>query len=145
MIVQDIVQQTQATIGRGSAAASIVSYCLFITQVDPLRYTLQFERFIHPEREDMPDIDVDFPWDERDDILNYVFDKYGKEQTAMVSSQVFLKPRSAIRETGKVHGLSNEEIKSITRRIGWYTSRRDLEHWVRTDPVSYTHLRAHET
>ena len=134
LIVQDIVQQTRATIGRGSAAASIVSYCLFITQVDPLRYTLQFERFIHPEREDMPDIDVDFPWDERDDILNYVFDKYGKEQTAMVSSQVFLKPRSAIRETGKVHGLSNEEIKSITRRIGWYTSRRDLEHWVRTDP-----------
>ena len=134
LIVQDIVQQTRATIGRGSAAASIVSYCLFITQVDPLRYTLQFERFIHPEREDMPDIDVDFPWDERDDVLNYVFNKYGKERTAMVSSQVFLKPRSAIWEVGKVHGLSNEEIKSITKRIGWYASRRDLEHWVRTDP-----------
>jgi error-prone DNA polymerase len=111
-----------------------VSYCLFITQVDPLRYTLQFERFIHPEREDMPDIDVDFPWDERDDVLNYVFNKYGRERTAMVSSQVFLKPRSAIWEVGKVHGLSNEEIKSITKRIGWYASRRDLEHWVRTDP-----------
>ena len=134
LIVQDIVKQTRATIGRGSAAASIVSYCLFITQVDPLRYTLQFERFIHPERENMPDIDVDFPWDERDDVLDYVFKKYGKERTAMVSSQVFLKPRSAIREVGKVHGLSNEEIKSITKRIGWYASRRDLEHWVRTDP-----------
>ena len=133
LIVQDIVTQTRATIGRGSAAASIVSYCLFITQVDPLRYTLQFERFIHPEREDMPDIDVDFPWDERDDILDYVFKKYGNERTAMVSSQIFLKPRSAIREVGKVHGLSNEEIKSITKRIGWYASRRDLEHWVRTD------------
>ena len=82
----------------------------------------------------MPDIDVDFPWDERDDILAYVFKKYGNERTAMVSSQVFLKPRSAIREVGKVHGLSNEEIKSITKRIGWYVSRRDLEHWVRTDP-----------
>ena len=134
LIVQDIVTQTRATIGRGSAAASIVSYCLFITQVDPLRYKLQFERFIHPEREDMPDIDVDFPWDERDGILDYVFKKYGNERTAMVSSQIFLKPRSAIREVGKVHGLSNEEIKSITKRIGWYTSRRDLEHWVRTDP-----------
>ena len=134
LIVQDIVTQTRATIGRGSAAASIVSYCLFITQVDPLRYKLQFERFIHPEREDMPDIDVDFPWDERDGILDYVFKKYGNERTAMVSSQVFLKPRSAIREVGKVHGLSNEEIKSIPKRIGWYTSRRDLEHWVRTDP-----------
>ena len=134
LIVQDIVQQTRATIGRGSAAASVVSYCLFITQVDPLRYKLHFERFIHPERENMPDIDVDFPWDERDDILAYVFKKYGNERTAMVSSQVFLKPRSAIREVGKVHGLSNEEIKSITKRIGWYVSRRDLEHWVRTDP-----------
>lgn len=134
LIVQDIVQQTRSTIGRGSAAASIVSYCLFITQVDPLKYTLQFERFIHPEREDMPDIDVDFPWDERDDILEYVFKKYGNKHTAMVSSQVFLKPRSAVREVGKVYGLSNEEIKSITKRIGWYASRRDLEKWVKTDP-----------
>lgn len=134
LIVQDIVEQTCATIGRGSAAASIVSYCLFITQVDPLLYTLQFERFIHPERENMPDIDVDFPWDERDNILDYVFEKYGNERTAMVSSQVLLKPRSAIREVGKVHGLSNDEIKSITKRIGWYDSRRDLEHWMRTDP-----------
>ena len=134
LIVQDIVEQTRATIGRGSAAASIVSYCLFITQVDPLLYTLQFERFIHPERENMPDIDVDFPWDERDNILDYVFEKYGNNRTAMVSSQVLLKPRSAIREVGKVHGLSNDEIKSITKRIGWYDSRRDLEHWMRTDP-----------
>ena len=134
LIVQDIVEQTRATIGRGSAAASIVSYCLFITQVDPLRHSLQFERFIHPERENMPDIDVDFPWDERASILEYVFKKYGNTRTAMVSSQVFLKPRSAIREVGKVHGLSNEEIKSISKRIGWYASRRDLVHWVRTDP-----------
>jgi len=134
LIVQDIVQQTRSTIGRGSAAASIISYCLFITQVDPLKYALQFERFIHPEREDMPDIDVDFPWDERDDILAYVFEKYGNKHTAMVSSQVFLKPRSAVREVGKVYGLSNEEIKSITKRIGWYASRRDLEKWVKTDP-----------
>ena len=134
LIVQDVVEQTRATIGRGSAAASIVSYCLFITQVDPLQHSLQFERFIHPERENMPDIDVDFPWDERASILEYVFKKYGNSRTAMVSSQVFLKPRSAIREVGKVYGLSNEEIKSITKRIGWYTSRRDLEHWVRTDP-----------
>ena len=133
LIVQDIVQQTRATIGRGSAAASVVSYCLFITQVDPLRYTLNFERFIHPERNDMPDIDVDFPWDERDDILTYVFNKYGNQRTAMVSSQVFLKHRSAIREVGKVHGLSNEEIKSITKRISWYKSRTDLDDWVNSD------------
>ena len=68
-----------------------MSYCLFITQVDPLKYTLQFERFIHPERKDMPDIDIDFPWDERDDILDYVFRKYGKERTAVRSFPYFLK------------------------------------------------------
>ena len=134
LIVHDIVKQTNATIGRGSGAASIVSYCLFITQVDPIRYTLQFERFIHPEREDMPDIDVDFPWDERDDILEYIFNKYGQERSAMVSNQVFLRTRSAIREVAKVYGLSNEEIKSITKRVGYYQKRRDLERWVSTDP-----------
>ena len=110
LIVKDIVTQTRATIGRGSAAASIVSYCLFITQVDPIKYRLRFEGFIHPEREDMPDIDVDFPWDERDNILQYVFSKYGTERTAMVANQVFMKHRSAVRETGKIYGLSNEEI-----------------------------------
>ena len=120
--------------GRGSGAASIVSYCLFITQVDPIRYTLRFERFIHPEREDMPDIDVDFPWDERDDILEYIFNKYGPERSAMVSNQVFLRTRSAIREVAKVYGLSNEEIRSITKRVGYYQKRRDLERWVSTDP-----------
>ena len=91
LIVEDIIIQTQSTIGRGSAAASIVSYCLFITQVDPIKYNLKFERFIHTEREGMPDIDIDFPWDERDNILDYVFTKYGKDRTAMVASQVFLK------------------------------------------------------
>ena len=133
LIVQDIVMQTRSTIGRGSAAASIISYCLFITQVDPLDYNLQFERFIHLERKDMPDIDIDFPWDERDQILEYVFKKYGKSKTAMVSNQVFLKPRSAIREVGKVYGFSNEEIKEITKRISWSSYRRDLENWVKKD------------
>ena len=117
LIVQDIALKTKSTIGRGSAAASIVSYCLFITQVDPIKHNLKFERFIHPEREDMPDIDIDFPWDERDDILQYVFNKYGESETAMVANQVFLKPRSAIREIGKIYGLSNEEITKITKRI----------------------------
>tara|TARA_Y100001970_G_scaffold153717_1_gene188198 strand:+ start:1013 stop:4006 length:2994 start_codon:yes stop_codon:yes gene_type:complete len=134
IIVKDIVDKSRATIGRGSAAASIVSYCLFITQVDPLKYRLYFERFIHPEREDMPDIDIDFPWDERDEILNYVFNKYGKDRTAMVANHVFLRPRSAIREVGKVYGLSNEEIKSITKRIGWHSSYQNMKYWIHNDP-----------
>ncbi|MCD6204505.1 MAG: DNA polymerase III subunit alpha, partial [Candidatus Marinimicrobia bacterium] len=134
LVVWDIVRQTKSTIGRGSGAASVVSYCLFITQVDPIKYNLVFERFIHPERVDMPDIDVDFPWDERDDILDYIFKKYGNERTAMVSSQVFMQPRSAIREVGKVYGLSNEEIKSVTKRIGYFARKTQLLDWIRSDP-----------
>ena len=144
LIVEDIIKQTNSTIGRGSAAASVVSYCLFITQVDPIRHTLHFERFIHSEREDMPDIDIDFPWDERENILDYVFKKYGEKRTAMVSNQVFLKPRSAIREVGKVYGISNEEINNITKRIGWYRSPKKLEEWVESDP-KFSNLDLDET
>ena len=133
LIVRDIVQQTESTIGRGSGAASVVSYCLYITQVDPLRYNLQFERFIHPERMNMPDIDIDFPWDERDKILDYIFNKYSTERSAMVSSQVFLQPRSSIREVSKVYGLADEEIKVITKQIGYYSRRTELVKWVRND------------
>jgi error-prone DNA polymerase len=134
LVVYDIVKNSNtATIGRGSGAASIVSYCLFITQVDPIKYNLVFERFIHPERVDMPDIDIDFPWDERDGVLEFVFKRYGEQRTAMVASQVFLQPRSAIRETGKVFGLSNEEIKAVTKRIGFMSRPKALVEWIKTD------------
>ena len=135
LIVKDIVSQTKSTIGRGSAAASVVSYCLFITQVDPVKYNLSFDRFIHPERIDMPDIDIDFPWDERDSIIDYVFKKYGNERTAMVSNQVFLKPRSTFREVGKVHGLSNEQIKSFTKRIKSFSYNKKIIKKVKNNPV----------
>ncbi|MEE9161486.1 MAG: PHP domain-containing protein, partial [Candidatus Neomarinimicrobiota bacterium] len=118
LTVADIVGQTHLTIGRGSGAASIISYCLLITQVDPLRHNLAFERFLNPERTDMPDLDVDFAWDERDAILDYVFRTYGTHRAAMVANQVTLQPRSAVREVAKVYGLSNEEILTITKRIG---------------------------
>ncbi|MFL3007370.1 MAG: DNA polymerase III subunit alpha [Candidatus Neomarinimicrobiota bacterium] len=133
LIVADIVSQTKSTIGRGSGAASIVSYCLFITQVDPIKYGLKFERFIHPERKKMPDIDIDFPWDERDSILEYVFAKYSKGRTAMVANQVFIRSKSAVREVGKVYGLSSEEIKSLTSRIRWYNKKSNLYQMITTN------------
>ena len=71
----------------------------------------------------MPDIDIDFPWDERDNILEYVFAKYSKGRTAMVANQVFIRSKSAVREVGKVYGLSSEEIKSLTNRIRWYNKK----------------------
>ena len=81
----------------------------------------------------MPDIDIDFPWDERDNILEYVFKKYGKKRTAMVANQVFIRSRSAVREVGKVYGLSQEEIKSLTNRIRWYNKKNNLHQIMETN------------
>ena len=76
LVVRDIVQHGPTHCGRGSVANSVVSYCLGITHVEPLGAGLLFERFLNPERRDPPDIDLDFPWDERDNVLAYVFRRY---------------------------------------------------------------------
>ena len=110
LVVDEIVRQAPRTCGRGSAAASIVSYCLGITHIDPIRHNLLFERFLHPGRHDPPDIDIDFPWDERPKILDWVFVRYGAHQAAMVANQNTLAPRAAMREIAKVYGLPVDEI-----------------------------------
>lgn len=114
LVVEDIVRQAPRTCGRGSVAASIVSYCLSITHVEPLRHNLFFERFLNPGRQDPPDIDIDFPWDERDDILAWIFTHYGEGQAAMVANQNTLGLRAAIREVAKVHGLPADEIGRVS-------------------------------
>ena len=110
LVVDEIVRQAPRTCGRGSAAASIVSYCLGITHVDPIRHNLLFERFLNPGRHDPPDIDVDFPWDERPAILDWVFKQYGHQHAAMVANQNTLATRAALREIAKVYGLPAGEI-----------------------------------
>ncbi|MBN2739044.1 MAG: DNA polymerase III subunit alpha [Spirochaetales bacterium] len=119
LVVNDIVRQCPRTCGRGSSAASIVSYLLGITHIDPLAYNLFFERFLNTGRKDPPDIDVDFPWDERDRIFRYVFDKY-QGCSAMVANQVSFAGRSCLREPAKALGLDDEEIASLIglRRLG---------------------------
>lgn len=119
LVVEDIVKQSPRTCGRGSAAASIVSYCLGITHVDPIRHKLFFERFINEARSDPPDIDVDFAWDERDDVLDYVFNKYGIERSAMVSNHVSFQKKAAVHEIAKVYGLPEAEITSVTKRMSY--------------------------
>ncbi len=114
LVVRDIVQQCPRTCGRGSAASSIVSYLLGITHVDPLRYTLFFERFLNRGRQDPPDIDVDFPWDEREKTLKYVFQKYAGH-AAMVANHVTFGPRSALRDPARALGLPEEEIGELVR------------------------------
>ncbi|RMD92638.1 MAG: DNA polymerase III subunit alpha, partial [Calditrichaeota bacterium] len=123
LVMWDIVRHASRTCGRGSAAASLVSYLLGITHVDPIRYNLFFERFLHLGREDPPDIDVDFAWDERDDILEYIFKKYGRERTAMIANHVTFKGRAALREVAKVYGVPEPEISRISKRLAGYTIR----------------------
>jgi len=123
LVMQDIVKQSPRTCGRGSAAASAVSYCLEITHVDPIRHNLFFERFLNPGRKDPPDIDVDFAWDERDAVLDYVFRTYGADHTAMICNHVTFQARAAIHEVAKVYGLPEAEITAVTKKLShfWHT------------------------
>ena len=114
LIAWDIIRYAKTTgyqhVGRGSGANSIVAFCLYITDVDPLELDLYFERFINPHRTAPPDFDIDFSWDERDDLLDYVFKRYGKEHTALLATYNTFKGRSIIRELGKVLGLPKADI-----------------------------------
>lgn len=119
LAVHDIVAHAPTHCGRGSVANSIVSYCLGLTHVDPLRQGLVFERFLNPGRKDPPDADLDFPWDERDRALEYVFRKYGAGRAAMVANHVTFQRRAALREVAKVYGRPAAEITAVTKRLPW--------------------------
>lgn len=108
------------SVGRGSAANSIVSYCLGLTHVCPIRYNLFFERFLNLERKDCPDVDLDFCWKRRDRVLEYVYERYGRDHVAMICTFNTMAMRSSIREVAKVHGLLNDEISAFTKRLPYY-------------------------
>jgi len=112
--------------GRGSAANSLVCYCLRITFVDPVRYNLYFERFLHAERKGLPDIDIDFPWNKRDTVIRHIYETYTAERTALISTHISFHARSAIRETARVFGLSQQDIGFITKRIPWFFAAERL-------------------
>jgi DNA polymerase-3 subunit alpha/error-prone DNA polymerase len=120
LVVNDIVMQSPRTCGRGSGAASIIAYSLGITNVDPLRYNLMFERFLNPGRTDPPDIDVDFAWDERDTVLDYVFKKYTTTHAAMVATHLTCGARMAIREVARLYGLTESEISIVCKKIPYF-------------------------
>ena len=88
--------------GRGSAAGSIVSYCLEITNIDPIRYQLIFERFLNPERVSMPDIDIDFCYERRQEVIDYVYEKYGKDKVVQIVTFGTMAARMAVRDVGRV-------------------------------------------
>jgi error-prone DNA polymerase len=108
--------------GRGSAADSIVAYVLGITRVDPIEHNLLFERFLHEEMTSTPDIDIDFSTEHREQVIQYVYDKYGWERTGMVCNVVTFQPRMAIRQVGKALGFSNELLDRLAKGVDrWFT------------------------
>lgn len=107
LVIEDIVKMASRSCGRGSGAASIVAYSLGITNVDPIAHRLYFERFLNRARKDPPDLDVDFAWDERDEIIRRVIDKYGREHCARVANHIFFRPQSALRETARALGYGD--------------------------------------
>jgi DNA-directed DNA polymerase III PolC len=134
LVVADIVGRRPIHCGRGSAAASLVSYLLGITHVDPIRHHLLFGRFLNPHRQDHPDIDVDFPWDERDDLLEELRQHYGSERLAMVSNHVGFGARASVREVAKVYGIPAADIKEVTRRMSFWTHPAGIWKRVKTHP-----------
>ena len=117
LITWDIIRYAHTSgyhhVGRGSGANSIVAFCLYITDVDPLELDLYFERFINPYRTSPPDFDIDFSWDERDDVTDYIFKRYGRDHTALLATYSTFKGKSIIRELGKVFGLPKSEIDNL--------------------------------
>src|SRR5204862_4318701 len=116
--------------GRGSAADSIVAYALGITRVDPIRHNLLFERFINEGRTAYPDVDIDFSAARREEVIQYVYDKYGEEHTGMVCNLVTYRARSAVREVGYALGFPRPLVDRVAKALETYDSvmvRRDLE------------------
>ncbi|MGP9820362.1 error-prone DNA polymerase [Salinarimonas sp. NSM] len=106
--------------GRGSAANSTVCFCLGITEVDPTKHDLLFERFVSNERKEPPDIDVDFEHERREEVMQYVYERYGRERAGLAASVITYRARSAVREVGKVFGLSEDAVSALSGSIwGW--------------------------
>jgi len=116
---QDILCQ-----GRGSAANSAVCYCLGITEVDPGRMAMLVERFISKERNEPPDIDVDFEHERREEVIQYIYEKYGRDRAALAATIITYRPRSALRDVGKAMGLSELQVSRLARSMQWWDGQR---------------------
>ena len=131
--------------GRGSAANSVVCYCLAITAVNPTEVDLLFERFISPERKEPPDIDVDFEHERREEVIQYLYSRYGRDRAGLAATVITYRSRSAVREVGKAMGLSEDSVAALAGMVWGYLSNGSLpEKHVReagfdpTDPLIAT-------
>jgi error-prone DNA polymerase len=110
--------------GRGSAANSVVCFCLGVTEVDPARLATLFERFISKERNEPPDIDIDFEHERREEVIQYVYAKYGRERAALAATVITYRPRSALRDLGKALGLESVQTEKLARAMQWWDGNR---------------------
>jgi error-prone DNA polymerase len=110
--------------GRGSAANSAVCFCLGITEVDPGRMEMLVERFISKERNEPPDIDVDFEHERREEVIQYIYGKYGRDRAALAATVITYRPRSALRDVGKALGLSDLQVGRLARSMQWWDGKR---------------------
>ncbi|MDZ7768482.1 MAG: error-prone DNA polymerase [Woeseiaceae bacterium] len=110
--------------GRGSAANSAVCFCLGITEVDPGRMAMLVERFISKERNEPPDIDVDFEHERREEVIQYIYRKYGRERAALAATVICYRPRSALRDVGKALGLSGLQVERLARSMQWWDGQQ---------------------
>jgi error-prone DNA polymerase len=110
--------------GRGSAANSAVCYALGITEVDPSRMSMLFERFISRERNEPPDIDVDFEHQRREEVMQYIYNKYGRERAALAATLITYRPKSAVRDVGRALGLDLAQVERLTGVFAWWDGRR---------------------
>jgi DNA-directed DNA polymerase III PolC len=129
LFVEEIVRFARGrsipTLGRGSAANSIVCYLLGITHVEPIRHHLYFERFLSPEREDPPDIDLDFPYHRRDEAIAHIYERYGKDRVAMLSTVIRFRARSGLRAAAAAKGLAPAAVERLTRSLPDFASLQD--------------------
>jgi error-prone DNA polymerase len=141
LVVWDIVRAAEEIgvlcQGRGSAANSAVCYALHITAVDPVGHGLLFERFLSEERKEVPDIDIDFAHQDREKVIQYVYDRYGREHAAMAAEVITYRTRSAIRDVGKALGLSLVQVEQIAQE---YDARESLAGALGADPAAYAAL-----
>ncbi len=130
LTVYDIVKfaREQAILcqGRGSAANSAVCYALGITEVDPAHSDMLFERFISRERNEPPDIDVDFEHQRREEVIQYIYAKYGRERAALTATVICYRTRSALRDSGRALGIDIDRINALTSSLGWWDKREEL-------------------
>jgi DNA polymerase-3 subunit alpha len=125
-------------VGRGSGANSIVAYCLRITDVDPIELDLYFERFLNPYRTSPPDFDIDFSWLDRDEVIDYIFKRYGEDHVALVGSYSTFQFNAIIRELGKVFGLPKGEIDELGEK-GYYYGETRVQNFVKHEKQDHIH------